>query len=63
LINRVNSYTGVPYKEEKAILGWETGNELEVPDFAWTREIAAYIKSLDKNHLFNRGNIQTGNSG
>ena len=55
MVDRVNTYTGVPYKEDKAILGWETGNELEVPTFAWTRQIAAYIKSLDKNHLVIEG--------
>jgi len=54
LINRRNTYTGVLYKEDKAILGWETGNELEVP-YTWTAEIAAYIKSLDKNHLVIEG--------
>jgi mannan endo-1,4-beta-mannosidase len=54
LINRVNSYTGIPFKEDKAILGWETGNEMEAP-FSWTREIASYIKSLDTNHLVIEG--------
>ena len=55
IINRVNTYTGVPYKEDKAILGWETGNELVTPDYSWTKNIAAYIKSLDKNHLVIEG--------
>jgi mannan endo-1,4-beta-mannosidase len=55
IVNRRNSITGVPYKEDKAILGWETGNELEVLDFNWTKTIAAYIKSLDKNHLVIEG--------
>jgi hypothetical protein len=55
LVNRVNTYTGIAYKDDKAILGWETGNELEVQDFSWTREIAGYIKSLDKNHLVIEG--------
>jgi hypothetical protein len=55
LVNRVNTYTGVPYKEDKALLGWETGNELEVPAFAWTKEIAAFIKGLDRNHLVIEG--------
>ncbi len=50
VLNRTNTLTGVPYREDKAILCWETGNELQSPA-AWTREIAAYIKSLDKNHL------------
>ena len=51
VINRTNSYTGVPYKEDKAIMAWETGNELdECPD-TWTAEISEYIRSLDSNHL------------
>lgn len=50
VINRTNTVTGVKYKDDKAILGWETGNELLAP-FAWTKEITCYIKSLDSNHL------------
>lgn len=50
LVNRTNTLTGIPYRNDKAILCWETGNELLSPP-AWTREIAAYIKSLDSNHL------------
>ncbi|HBO44848.1 MAG TPA: hypothetical protein DD670_13140, partial [Planctomycetaceae bacterium] len=50
VLNRVNTVTGVRYKDDKAILAWETGNELESPP-AWTREIAAYIKQVDPNHL------------
>jgi mannan endo-1,4-beta-mannosidase len=50
LITRTNTLTGVRYADDKAILCWETGNELQCPP-AWTREIAAYIKSLDQNHL------------
>ena len=50
VVNRVNVYTGVVYKDDKAILAWETGNELECPP-AWTHEVAAYIKQLDGNHL------------
>jgi mannan endo-1,4-beta-mannosidase len=50
LINRRNTYTGTLYKDDKAILAWETGNELYSP-YSWTKEIAAHIKSLDKNHL------------
>ncbi|RPI04982.1 MAG: hypothetical protein EHM64_08085, partial [Ignavibacteriae bacterium] len=55
LLKRVNTCTGIPYSEDKAILGWETGNELEVPNFSWTREIAGYLKSLDRNHLVIEG--------
>ena len=47
---RTNTLSGVRYADDPAILCWETGNELQSPP-AWTREIAAYIKSLDSNHL------------
>lgn len=54
VINRKNTYTGVLYKDDKSIMAWETGNELE-PPFEWTKNIAAYIKSLDQNHLLIEG--------
>ena len=47
---RTNTLTGVRYCDDKAILCWETGNELSCPP-SWTHEIARYIKSLDHNHL------------
>jgi mannan endo-1,4-beta-mannosidase len=47
---RTNTLTGVRYCDDKAILCWETGNELSSPP-SWTREITRYIKSLDHNHL------------
>ncbi|MGD9632623.1 MAG: cellulase family glycosylhydrolase [Pirellulales bacterium] len=50
VVNRTNTITGVPYKEDKAILAWETGNEIDATP-EWTHEIASYIKSLDPNHL------------
>ncbi len=50
LVNRKNTVTGLLYREDPAILAWETGNELGAPD-AWTAKAAAYIKSLDSNHL------------
>ena len=50
VINRTNSVTGVKYRDDKAILAWETGNELVCPH-EWTSRAAAYIKSLDRNHL------------
>lgn len=66
----VNPYTGRMAKDEPAILAWESGNELTMlegnkggpPPSQWTRELAAYIKSLDPNHLFMDGayGIDTG---
>jgi hypothetical protein len=50
LVNRRNSITGTLYKDDKALLAWETGNEVYCP-YSWTRQIAAHIKSLDSNHL------------
>ena len=50
VLNRVNTVTGVRYRDDKAILAWETGNELKSPA-AWVTQIAAHIKSLDSNHL------------
>jgi hypothetical protein len=50
LLNRVNIYTGIAYKNDPTILAWETGNELQPPE-SWTQNISAYIKSIDKNHL------------
>jgi hypothetical protein len=50
VVERVNTRTGVAYKDDPTILAWETGNELASPH-RWTREIAAYIKELDSKHL------------
>jgi mannan endo-1,4-beta-mannosidase len=50
VLTRTNTLTGVRYCDDKAILCWETGNELSCPP-SWTHEIAHYIKSLDHNHL------------
>jgi len=51
VLNRTNTYTGVKYKDDKAVLCWETGNELRKVTPAWTSMICKYIKSIDKNHL------------
>jgi hypothetical protein len=50
LVLRTNTLTGVRYCDDKAILCWETGNEIS-PTTEWTQEIARCIKSLDTNHL------------
>jgi mannan endo-1,4-beta-mannosidase len=50
LIDHVNSYTGVAYKDDPTIMAWETGNELQPPT-TWTQIISTYIKSIDHNHL------------
>ncbi|MEN0048174.1 MAG: hypothetical protein AAF806_14025, partial [Bacteroidota bacterium] len=50
VLNRKNTITGIKYKDDKTILAWETGNELQNPP-QWGIDIARYIKSMDKNHL------------
>ncbi len=50
VVNRVNTVTGIRYRDDKAILAWETGNELHSPP-AWTKQIVAQIQSLDSQHL------------
>ncbi|MDZ7721266.1 MAG: cellulase family glycosylhydrolase [candidate division KSB1 bacterium] len=54
VITRENTVTGVQYRDDKAIMCWETGNELVCP-YEWTREIARLIKNLDINHLLMDG--------
>lgn len=55
LLNHVNSYTGIAYKNDPTILAWETGNELDAP-FPWVQTMASYIKSIDDHHLVMDGN-------
>ena len=62
VLTRTNTLTGVRYCDDKAVLCWETGNELDSPA-AWTRDIAAYIKRLDHNHLVMDGNTSGIRSG
>ena len=49
--DRVNHFTGISYKEDKAILAWEFGNEVPNEKGAWIQEMGIYMKSLDPNHL------------
>jgi mannan endo-1,4-beta-mannosidase len=51
VLRRVNTVTGVPYKDDKALLAWQFGNEMHTAPAAWLSEMAAYIKSIDANHL------------
>lgn len=60
LLNHVNSYTGIAYRNDPTILAWETGNELSAP-FEWVQMIARYIKSIDHHHLVMDGNYEQAN--
>lgn len=48
---RKNHYTGIHYKDDKAILAWEFGNEVPNNKGVWIAEMANYLKSIDPNHL------------
>lgn len=51
ILNHVNRYTGMAYKDDPTIMAWETGNELYNAPASWTEMIAKYIKSLAPNQL------------
>lgn len=51
VINRKNTISGVHYRDDKAILAWQFGNEMYSATPEWLSEMAAYIKQLDPNHL------------
>lgn len=57
VLTRVNSYTGVPYKDDPAIFAWETDNEIYNSPVSWENRICSYIKKLDPNHLVINGNV------
>jgi mannan endo-1,4-beta-mannosidase len=58
---RRNTITGVLYRDDPAIFGWELMNEAQVitgrwaERRAWFAEMSAYLKSLDPNHLIAPG--------
>ena len=61
LATRRNTITGVLYRDDPTIFGWELMNEAQVitgrwsERRAWFAEMSAYLKSLDPNHLIAPG--------
>ncbi|WP_434644351.1 CBM35 domain-containing protein [Klebsiella sp. I138] len=51
VITRTNSVTGRAYYDEKAIMAWETGNELEDTTAAFLEQTAAWIKKWAPHQL------------
>ena len=65
ILNRKNTVNGIVYKDDPAILAWQFGNEFgsyagdrklnydewSIKIQAWCKEMAAYIKKKDPNHL------------
>lgn len=50
VLNRVNTITGVAYKDDPTIMAWETGNEMTCPA-EWAVEITSYLKELAPKQL------------
>ena len=68
LLNHVNPYTGLAYKDDPTIFAWELSNEPRATSDAaegagnaedillkWVEEMSAYIKSIDSNHMVSVG--------
>lgn len=62
IVNRTNTITGKKYVNDPAIMSWELANEprpmrpsSNEAYLKWTGEVAAFIKSKDKNHLVTTG--------
>jgi len=51
VLTRVNTVTGLPYRDDKAVLAWQFGNEMHSAPDAWLSEMAAFFKSLAPNQL------------
>ncbi|CAN6286305.1 unnamed protein product [Urochloa humidicola] len=63
VLTRVNTFTGVAYRDDPTIMGWELMNEPRCDADptgamvqAWVEEMAPYVKSIDNgNHLVTAG--------
>ncbi len=65
IVGRVNSITGKPYKDDKAIFSWQLGNEprcfsddpeIRAGFIGWMTEAARIVKEIDPNHMVSTGN-------
>ena len=61
VLNRTNTVTGTRYRDDKAVLAWQFGNEMHSAPTAWLAEMAAFMKSIDTNHLVAETRHQPGN--
>ena len=61
LLRRFNTFTGVQYRDDPTLFGWELANEPRSSDRSamlitgWASEMSIYIKGLDQNHLVGTG--------
>lgn len=61
VVNRRNTVTGILYRDDPNIFGWELMNEAQAVTGrweerrAWIAEMSTYLKSLDPNHIVTPG--------
>jgi mannan endo-1,4-beta-mannosidase len=55
IIEHTNPYTGLQYRDDPAIFSWELANEPRKYPLSWINDTAAFIKSLDPNHMVTTG--------
>lgn len=61
VLTRTNTYTGLQYKDDPAIMAWELINEPTSNDESgrivrqWIDEMAPHVRSVDPNHLIGVG--------
>ncbi|KAE8697155.1 Mannan endo-1,4-beta-mannosidase 1 [Hibiscus syriacus] len=62
VLTRVNTITGVAYKDDPTIFAWELMNEPRCPTDpsgahlqSWIKEMAAHVKAIDNHHLLEIG--------
>ncbi|KAL5859394.1 hypothetical protein ACOSQ4_000690 [Xanthoceras sorbifolium] len=62
VLTRINSVTGIAYKDDPTIFAWELINEPRCESDSsgaqlqnWIQEMAAYVKSIDSYHLLEVG--------
>ncbi|KAH7666502.1 Mannan endo-1,4-beta-mannosidase protein [Dioscorea alata] len=62
VLTRINTITGVAYKDDPTIFAWELMNEPRCQSDlsgrtlqAWISEMAAYVKSVDSSHMLDVG--------
>lgn len=46
VLDHINVYTGIAYKDDPAIVMWETGNELDIGSGAWNDDYSAWTVDI-----------------
>jgi mannan endo-1,4-beta-mannosidase len=59
MIEHFNPYTGLKYRDDSTIFSWELANEPRRYPLSWINDTAAFIKSLDPNHMVTTGSEGT----